>query len=229
MYTKILLLIIFFISSITAKENFCVVLDLISDGSVSKSSCSLLSHTINKILIIDGRYNLFDRKVLSDLLKQFDLYKLSHECYDQECLATIGNLIGAQIIIGGKAVYKNKSISIILNMIDVKQKKKIQTVTINTRESKKRVIKEEIPIIVEMLLESETSYQLSKFNQKKKSKNIKRRKLPYKNLLFYTGAIFVGGASGILCYYFINKKEKKIDDKPLSMDDVPQRTRYNEQ
>lgn len=231
MHTKTLLVIIFLLSSIIAQENFCVVLDIISDGSVSKNSCSLLSHTVNEILISDGRYKLFDRKILPELLEQFTLYELSQECYGLHCLAEIGNYIGAEIIIGGKAVYKDESINIVLNMVDAKRKRKIQTVTINSQLSKKKVIKEEIPIIVGMLLESETSYQLNNFDrekQKSKNVNIREKRTFYKNILLYTGAIFAGGMSAIVCYYIIDKKEKNLNDRPLSMDDLPQRTRYTE-
>jgi len=231
MHAKVLLIIIFYISFVIAQKNFCVVLDIVSDGSVSKNSCSLLSQTIDEILILDGRYKLFDRKILPELLEQYSLYELSQECYSLHCLTEIGKSIGADIIIGGKAVYKDKRINIELNMIDAKQKRKIQTISINTQLSKKKVVKEEIPIVVKMLLDSETSYQLYSYNRKKpisKKVSIKERNLFYKNVLLYTGAIFAGGMSAIICYYILDKKEKKIDDKPLSMDDLPQRTRHTE-
>jgi predicted outer membrane repeat protein len=219
--------------SVIAQENYGVVLDLVSDGSVSKNSCYLLSKKVNKVLISDGRYKLFDRKILPELLKQYAIDTLSQKCCDQHCLIEIGSLIGAEIIIGGKAILKDKSIYITLNMVDVKRKRNIQSITLTSKLSKKRVISKEIPLIVEMLIESETLYQQSIFDEeqqknKLKVEAIKRRRSFFRNTALYGGAILAGSLSALICFYILDREKEEKDDRPLSMDDLPQRIRYSE-
>jgi hypothetical protein len=219
--------------SVIAQENYGVVLDLVSDGSVSKNSCYLLSKKVNKVLISDGRYKLFDRKILPELLKQYAIDTLSQKCCDQHCLIEIGSLIGTEIIIGGKAILKDKSIYITLNMVDVKRKRNIQSITLTSKLSKKRVISKEIPLIVEMLIESETLYQQSIFDEeqqknKLKVEAIKRRRSFFRNTALYGGAILVGSLSALICFYILDREKEEKDDRPLSMDGLPQRIRYSE-
>lgn len=223
----ILIFILTLKSSIFAQKQLCAVMDLTSDRSVSKKSCSLISNYINKALLSDGRYTLFDRKVLPELLKQLLIYETSRDCSDQQCLEVTGSLIGTDFIIGGTARYRNRTIEITLNMVDVNQNQTVHSITMSSGSGRTTFLNKDIPELVNSLLNFET---LSRPNvgQRAKTKIGNRRTGILEKPGLYAGSILAGGvALGV--YYVIQNNKKELSETyenlPLSLDDVPQRTR----
>lgn len=210
--------------SVSAQQNLLAVLDLASDGSIPGKNLSLISDKISEVVAADGTYMLFTRNTLPELLKQFSIYESAAACSDQQCLVVTGSLIGANTMIGGSIKYEKNLTEITLNMVDVAGKQTINSVTMSTGSKKADFLKIEIPALVQSLLNPGKVSPQPKLAAKKNF---------FTNPFLYAGTLLVGGAAAGAYYFKFYRHDDEGDgepeieekDLPLSMDDIPVRTR----
>lgn len=215
-------------------QNYLAVMDLVSDGSVNKSALVALSDKISQS-IPDNSYSQFDRSIMPEILKQFSLDDSSFACYEPQCLIVIGNLIGANTLIGGFISRNNNETSLTLNLIDVASRSTLNSVTISSNSPRSQFLQTEIPGIVNKLLNKSqnlpppvsamnnpVSSPSSKAGTERSEKNLKSGKTRNAKPAVFSS---IGGAVGLgivgLVLYFKNSDDGK--ESPISMDDVPVR------
>jgi hypothetical protein len=204
-------------------QNYCAVLDLASDGTIPERNCSLISDKISEVIATRSNYMAFDRGILPELLQQFSLDKDAVDCCKPQCLAHIGSLIGANAMIGGTIIHKNNLIEIKLFFVDVATGRTLNTVSLNTSSKKNVFLNSEVPALMKNLLNPPVVATPATKKQSVKNKSF------FTNPVLYVGTLFVGGAAAGAYYYKYYYKNdgnnSPGDDQPLSMDDVPVRSR----
>lgn len=227
-------------------QSYLAVMDLVSDGSVSKSSLITISDKISQS-VNESKYSQFDRTVLPELLKQFNMDDSTIACYDPQCLILIGNLIGANAVIGGILSRNNDFVNIKLNLVDASNKITLNTVSIKSASPKTEFLETEIPELVNRLFSGPQNVQstvtdnskteIPSFNSKPLSnKNVQESQdasFPSKKtgrrrpaVLGTIGGLVFSGIVGLAVYTGLNNdSNSEGKTPPLSMDDAPKRVR----
>jgi hypothetical protein len=219
-----IVLCVLFIYAIPAGcQNYCAVLDMVSNGTIPERNCILISDKISEIIVTKSNYLLFDRSTLPDLLKQFKVDETAANCTEFKCLTRIGSLIGANTIIGGSILYKNHLIEIRLYLVDVDEKQLLNTVSLSTTSKKTVFLNSEIPALMKNLLNPALR------SSPKPPRPVAEKKSILSNPFLYVGTFFISGAAAGAYYYknYYKKDDNSTEeeDPPLSMDDVPIRSR----
>jgi len=201
-------------------QNLLAVLDVVSDGTVPAKNCTILSDTISAVLARDTTYMQFDRAMLPDLLGQLSVKDASTACSDPQCLALIGNMFGANYVIGGFVRYKDNLTEIELNLVDVGDKRALNTVSMKTGSRKKIIFSSEIPALVKDLLNPHATPPPTKLIAEKKS--------VLTNPLLYVGTLLAGGLGAGAYYYkyYYQPSHTPTPDKPDPV--VPEPSLYGD-
>lgn len=212
-------------------QKLLAVLNLVTDGSVPQKNLTIISDTISAAVARDSTYVQFDRAMLPDLLKQLMLDESSISCSDPQCLTIVGGLIGAEMMIGGMIKYANHATTIELNLVDVAERKAINSVSLSSGAKKSTLLGSEIPALVQSLLSAPNSSPQAVVPPAQQNPSI------LKNPLLYVGTFLATGAAAGAYYYKYHYRADDggdpdpvdppiVNDSPgLSMDDVPVRKR----
>lgn len=217
------ILIFFSQNNINAEENsLLAVIDVASNGTISKKNCKRISDTISAVVSRNSTFIQFDRTMLPELLNQLSVQESVTSCSDPQCLLLIGNLIGAEAVIGGFIRYRDKLTQIELNLISVSKKRALNTVTMSTGSGKRTFLKRELPILVRNLLNPDAPPPPSKLIAEKR--NILTRPI------FYISTVLIGGAAtGTYLYLngdldpYLGRSDTPQPD-PSLFDNLPVRT-----
>jgi len=205
-----LIALLFFLSALVQAQDVITVLDLESDGSVSKNTIESICNKINSDLSYDKRYTPIDRQYLPFMLNNIEFKKPKH-CTDAQCLSKIGKEIGSKYIIGGSVRIKKKKVSITLNLVDVESEKTIKSILSKYPMDKDEFINTQIPEMVQSLINPEIASPPVPVAQKKRSK-----KHP---AAWITTSTLVAGAAAAIVYIFYFKQP--AEDENLSISDIP--------
>jgi TolB-like protein len=199
-------------------QNLLAVLDLENNGSVTQAEVTALCNRISEVIARDSVYMQFERSQLPELLKQLYIEESATACSDPQCLTVIGSLIGANFVVGGSIRKNGREITIELNLVDVANKKAINTVDSRTKAKADILLKTEIPALVKTLMNP------GKRGPKKIASAEKNGF--FANPLVYIGTGLAGAAAGGVYYYFNYYKQPEANgNSNISLDDAPVRTR----
>ena len=190
-------------------QDLIAVLDVVSDGTVPANYCTIISDTISAIVARDTTYMQFDRAMIPDLLGQLTVKEAATACSDPQCLVLIGNLIGANLVIGGFIRYNNNLTEIELNLVSIEERRALNTVSISTGSKKSVILTSEIPALVSSLLNPDVPLPPTKLVAEKK--NFFTTPWPYAATLF-------AGAAGAGAYYYQYIYKPNRDGKPDNPD-----------
>ena len=221
-------LLVLFHTAFAAGQNLLAVLDFECDGSVPQKGITAVSDRISQTIAEDSTYVQFQRSQIPELLKQLSIDESASSCSDKQCLTVVGSLIGANYMVGGSIRYKNHETSIEISLIDVAEKKVINSVSFSSGSKKKALFDTEIPALAKSLMNPAM--------QNPPVAGKKRKKSFLANPFLYIGTGVAGIAAGGACYYAFVYKRSAADgggggvndpDDPsdLSLDDAPARTR----
>jgi hypothetical protein len=207
----------------TEGQRLLAVFDLTSDGSLSSTELKTISDTISILANDQKAYTQFSREMMPELFNQIAIDHTALACSDMQCLLLLGNLIGAEVVIGGFITTTGKKTAIELQLIDVTEKRTLQTVSMTSTANRLDFTKTELPNLVKQLFRSpkDTSPVTTKHPG---------RKSIFASPLLYTGTALVSGGVAAAYYFLVYKKEGETpqggdDKKPLPLDDIPIPTR----
>jgi hypothetical protein len=208
------------LTALVRGQNLLAELDLENDGSVTQSEVSAICDRISKVISKDSTYMQFERAQLPELLKQLYIEESATACSDPQCLTVIGSLIGANFVVGGSIRKNGKETVIELNLVDVANKKAVNTAGLQTKAQMNVLIESEIPALVKDLLAAE------KNNSQKAASNGK--KTFFANPLVYIKTGLVSAIAGGAYYYLFCIKSNSTDkNNDIPLDDAPVRRRNN--
>jgi hypothetical protein len=222
--TGVCICCLFFSVPESAEPKLLAVLDLASNGSIPQKNLKMLSDKISEIVNSDSTFVQFNREMLPELFNQLALDQSTLVCSDLQCLVLVGNLIGANVVLGGNATSIGKQITIELNLIDVTEKKSINTVSMTSTANKAEFTSKELPRLVKNLLDPDKPSQ----------KVVIKKKRVITNPFLYAGTVLAGGAAASAYYFLVYKKDDEKqptpgpDNTPLSIDDIPMPGRGSE-
>ncbi len=201
-------------------QSLLAVLDLASDGSVPKKEITAISDKISGVIADDSTYIQFERSQLPELLKQLYIEESAAACSDIQCLIIIGNLIGANFIVGGSIRRTGKETEMSLNLVNVEKKQAMQNVAFKTTLKPYDILEMVIPAKVEALMTPGVKHK------SKIAASAKGKKGFFTNPLLYIGTGLAGIAAGGAYYYFHYYKQPEVDvTNEISLDDAPVRRR----
>lgn len=208
-------------SSAASKPRLLAVVDIASNGTISKKICRRISDTVSAVISRDSSCVQFDRSMLPELMKQLSVEESMTSCSDPQCLLLIGNLIGADFVIGGFVRYKDRLTQIELNLISVSKKRALNTVTMSTGSGKRAFFRRELPLLVGNLLNPDAPPPPSKLVADKR--NIFTRPI------FYISTLLVGGAASGAYLYMNGDLDQYLyktdtpEPEPSLFDNLPAR------
>jgi|GEM_PF-2300260 len=200
-------------------QNFIAVLDLVSDGSVSPKVVREISDRISEsIASEDPSYMPFEREYIPELLKQFAVDQSATACSDPQCLTLMGSMIGATTVVGGSISRSKGETFIELNLVDVAQKRALNSVSFSSKAKKSVLLQSEIPALASSLLSPDSRVA--------KRKPGKKRGF-FRNPVTYIGTALVGGAAFGAYYYMSNNggPDGKESTEEIPISDAPVRSR----
>ena len=152
---------------------------------ISKSLAKKLTKRLQSELIKTHRYSVIRRGRRNEILRE-QAFSLK-ECTSIECIVHIGELLSAQLMIGGNVGKVGKTYTIVLDLIDVKNNKIIHTVSFDITGVIYETLMEGISIAVIELVSGEfASFGLQQDNSE---------------MVFITGGEFDMGSDNSLDFY----------------------------
>ncbi|MBD3419294.1 MAG: hypothetical protein GF398_04165 [Chitinivibrionales bacterium] len=197
-------------------QKLLAVLDLDADGKISKDICNEIADKISEQAKTDTRFTVYDRSMYPYLFSSLDIDNID-TCSQPKCLTEIGNLIGANIVVGGTIEQARRQFHVYLMMVDAATGMITGNAdfTIDPTKTGTR----DLTIAVNALLNAYGTRTPEKFKVRtKKEKGFFRKPLVWVNI----GVIGAAGAAAAV--YFALEGSGEQDGK-LSMDDAPLRVR----
>jgi hypothetical protein len=195
-------------------ENVIGVGELEYGGEISKNDALFFSDIIRHEVSHNAKYILIDSKLMSDILyaRKISSYP---PCSNKKKLRTLGQLLTADIMIGGKISRKSNELNFTLLAVDVNRNvilDRVDSVIITT---KKEFISNYLPAYCTKLLIS-IGYRDNESTQNTKSF--------FKSPYCYIGIpiLFISGG---VTYTLMSKSSNKNNNGDISLDDAPIRSR----
>lgn len=190
------------------------VLDLESDGSVSKVTIDTISDRISGVLSSDKRYTVFDRNFLPFTLQSMGIKK-QQPCSTLSCISGLGGRLGAKYVVGGSVHLKKKEVTITLLYVDAEKRVLLGTVTKRTVSDRNDFLSNSLPILVKNLVKSNAHPAV-----KERKKNF------FAQPFVYVGGAAVAAAAAVVIYLrYAKGPGAPPGGNDLSLGDAPQHTR----
>ena len=174
------------------------VLPLKVSGGISEDEGTILTKKLTSELVKSGKYVVLDRSEMESILKEQGFQQAG--CTTDACAIEVGQLLGVRKIILCSLGKLENIYSISIKIVDVESGEIIRTVSTETKDNMKSVIKDGISKVTEKICWSPMSAEDIEKNYQKRNKT---RKI----LAFTTGGVGVV-TGGLATYFWIDRKNQ---------------------